>query len=122
MVERPFSDARPAGPFVEQSGEMPRPDAPAAGRREARTEDEILEFLDRAVTSRWANNYAPRLVEGLTNIPAESFSEEKINEFKLRAAAGIIARPRYGRDVDEIMELYIDNRDYPVTDEFRDNL
>lgn len=122
MVERPFSDARPAGPFVEQSGEMPRPDAPAAGRREPRTEDEILEFLDRAVTSRWASNYAPRFIEGITSIPAENFSEEKINEFKLRAAAGIIARPRYGRTADEIMKIYVENRDYPVTDDFRRNL
>ena len=119
MVERPFSNARPAGPFVEQnSGGPPRPDAPAAGRREPRTEEEIVEFMDRVFYSAWGKEYAPRFADGMFPSIGGERRKQLINQAKLSAGAGIIARPRFGRSREEIIRVYLDNRDINVPEDW----
>lgn len=118
MVDRPFASSRPIGPIFSSESGAPKPDKPKRGRRSPRTEEEILQFMDRCMASDWATRGARSTVEGLTGMSYESIPQENLNAIKLNMCAGVISREHVsGRSSGEIIELYVENRDIEVPED-----
>jgi len=116
-MERPLADKRPIGPIFGtdemdiSAEEIPRPEPPEAGRTNRYTEEEILDFMDRAYNHPWVIEQARGTFRGLTGLDPDN-SPKSVNLMKLSTAAGLIGADSIDarRDVDEIVEYYKNER------------
>lgn len=94
---------------------MPRPEPPEAGRRERRSKEEIMEFMDMAYDHPWTEEYAREYFRGLSNMDPDN-NPKHVNFMKVTAAAGIIGSENIEarRSPDEIAEMYIEERNISV--------
>lgn len=96
------------GPLVSNSGGPPRPDGPPeAGRGEPRTEEEIIEFMDKCMDSKWAEDQAENMIEAITGTPTPDVSDEKLEHIKAMQCAGVISKAHTStQTVEEIVEVW----------------
>lgn len=113
-MKRPLEDLRPLGPFV-AAEERPKPEPPEAGRTGRYTEEELLEFMDRAYNHPWTIEQARGSFEGLTNLDPEA-SPKTVNLMRVSAAAGLIGSDSIDarRDTEEVVDFYIEERNIEV--------
>ncbi len=114
-MERPLAEIRPFGPVMFNQNTMPRPEPPEAGRRERRSKEEIMEFMDMAYDHPWTEEYAREYFRGIANMDPDS-NPEHVNFMKVSAAAGIIGSDNLEsrRSPSEIAEMYIEERNINV--------
>jgi len=93
---------------AQNGGGPPRPDVPEAGRGEARTEEEINDFMSTCVQNRWGEGQAGRVADYL-GVRADTENKMKIAEV---ICCGIIAKPITAQQTRrEILDVWRDSEE-----------